>query len=242
MSKLQLPSVTLCIIDCVNSARAINVLERCKEKADFGAIKFLTSIPTDYEHKVKIMPLNSLVAYSIFMLTKVHEYIDTEHVLIVQRDGWILNPQSFKQEWLELDYIAPLFVQYDFVGSGGFSLRTKKLMQNVAENTGQWDGTQKSADAIQGTLGYYEDGVICLSGKYSTFKFATKEQAAEFSQGGNRNHEFYREKPFGFHGTWQNIDHETGTVWPVCEHEKLDCQCNKDHVDFLQKIAEDLVK
>ncbi len=242
MSKLQLPTVTLMCIDCVNSARAINVLERCKEKADFGAVKFLTSIPTDYKHKVKIMPLNSLVAYSIFMLTKVHQYIDTEHVLIVQRDGWILNPESFKQEWLELDYIAPLFVQYDFVGSGGFSLRSNKLMKNVAAHTPEWDGTQKSADAVQSTLGYYEDGVICFSGKFAGFKFATKDQAAEFSQGGNRNPEYYREKPFGFHGCWQNIDHSTGKVSPVCEHEKLDCQCNADHVNFLQQIAEDSIK
>lgn len=242
MSKLQLPSVTLLIADCVNANRAVRVLEHCKGLCDFGAVKLLTSIPIDYEYRVRIKPLNSLIAYSIFMLTKLHEHIETDHVLIVQRDGWILNTESFNPAWLDLDYVAPIFVQYDKVGSGGFSLRSKSLMVEVASKTPEWDGTQKNADEIQATLGYYEDGVISLSGKFSNFKFATLEQAAMFAQGGNRNKKYYREKPFGFHGTWQNINHETGMVYPVCEHEKLDCQCSIDHINYLQKLAEDLVK
>lgn len=233
MSKLQLPSVTLMCIDCVNANRAVKVLERCKEKADFGAVKLLTHIPIQYEHKVKIPPLNSLIAYSIFMLTKVHEFIDTDHVLIVQRDGWILNPESFNPEWLKLDFIGPIFVQYDKVGSGGFSLRKKKLMVDVAESMPSWNYSNKQALEIQDTLGYYEDGVICLSNRLSDLKIAPLEEAAMFAQGGNRNPEYYVEKPFGFHGLWQNINHETGFVYPVCEHDKLDCTCNADHANFL---------
>ena len=146
MSKLQLPTVTLMIIDCVNANRAERVIEICKEKADFGAIKFLTSLPSESEYKIEIVPLKTIVAYSIFMLTKCHEYIDTPNVLIVQRDGFILNPQSFNPAWLDLDYIGPLFIQYDKVGSGGFSLRSRKMMQQVASNVGEWDGTQAHAD------------------------------------------------------------------------------------------------
>lgn len=227
--KLQLPSVTLMCIDCVNANRAIRVLEHCKKKADFGAVKFLSHIPTSYEHRVKIFPLNSLIAYSIFMLTKVHEYIETDHVLIVQRDGFILNPQSFEKDWLGLDYIAPLFVQYDKVGSGGFSLRTRRLMKNVAQNTVEWDGTDKQAHEIQDTMGYYEDGVISLSGRFSHFNFASIQQASRFAQGGNRNHEHHFEYPFGFHGVWNAIDHSTGKVSPVCEHEKGNCECVEPH-------------
>lgn len=206
------PTITLMIIDCVNVDRAIKVLERCKKLGDFGAVKLLTSLPTDYEHAVKIMPLNSLVAYSVFMLTKCHEYIDTDHVLIVQRDGWILNPSSWNEAWLGYDYIAPLFVQYDKVGSGGFSLRSKRLMDRVAELTDHWDGTQEHADKLQEGLGYYEDGVICLSRKFAEFNFAPTEQACMFAQGGNRNPDFLRERPFGFHRTFQKIDFSTGLL------------------------------
>lgn len=212
MSKLQLPGVTLICIDCLDITRAITVLEHCKKMADFGAVKLLTHIPTSYEHKIKIKPLNTLIAYSIFMLTKVHEYIDNDHVLIVQRDGWILNPESFNPNWLELDFIGPLFMQYDKVGSGGFSLRSRKIMKNVSKTLPEWDWTQKKADEIQKGLGYYEDGVICLSSFSKGYKIATLEQAADFAAGGNRNPKYFRERPFGWHRTWQEIDFKTGIV------------------------------
>lgn len=212
MGKLQLPSVTLICVDCVDIKRAIKVLEHCKTKADFGAVKLLTSTPIEYEHRVQIMPLNSLIAYSIFVLTRLHEYIDTERLLIVQRDGWILNPESFNPAWLELDYIGPLFIQYDKCGSGGFSLRSKKIMQDVSETLPYWDGSYEQAHRMQAALAYYEDGVISLGGFSRRYKIATLEQAANFGQGGNRNPKYFREKPFGWHRTWQVIDFKTGYV------------------------------
>jgi len=210
--KLQLPSVTLICIDSIDATRAIKVLEHCKSMVDFGAVKLLTHIPVDYEHRVRIKPLNSLIAYSIFMLTKVHEYIDTEHLLIVQRDGWILNPQSFDPTWLQLDFIGPLFIQYDRVGSGGFSIRSKRLMEHIAtKEMPQWNWTKKQAEDIQSTISYYEDGVCSLQAREG-FKIASLEQAANFAQGGNLSPAYFRERPFGFHRTWQEIDFKTGLV------------------------------
>lgn len=234
--KLQLPTVTLLCCDCVNVKRAIRVLERCKSLCDFGAVKLLTSLPTEYEHRVEIMPLNSLITYSIFMLTRCNDYFDTPHVLIVQRDGWILNTSAWNNNWLNYDYIAPIFVQYDKVGSGGFSLRSKRLMQQVTHIVPKWDGTDESAHKIQNRVDYYEDGVICLSGKFSKFKFANLSDAAMFAQGGNRNPRYYREYPFGFHGAWQNINHETGYVSPICKHEDLTCNCTMEHKTFLKSL------
>lgn len=209
---MKLPSVTLICIDCIDSGRAIKVLEHCKKKIEFGAVKLLTNIPVDYEHTVRIMPLNSLIAYSVFMLTRFYEYIDTDHCLIVQRDGWVLNPESFDPEWLNLDFIGPLFVQYDKVGSGGFSLRSKKIMQDISETLPYWDGSYQDAHRMQAGLNYYEDGVLCLGGFARRYKIATPEQAAQFAQGGNRNPQYFRYNPFGFHRTWQEINFKTGEV------------------------------
>ena len=214
--RLQLPSVTLLIADSVNAEGAKNVLEHCKNLCDFGAVKLLTDIEIDYEHKVTIPKLNSLVAYSIFMLTKCKDYFDTDHVLIVQRDGFILNPDSWNPAWLEYDYIAPLFVQVDKVGSGGFSLRSKSLMKRMSEITPEWDWTQSEADRIQNIMNYYEDGVISYSGL--DLKFAPLEEAAKFAVGGNTNLKYYIEKPFGFHRTTQYIDFNTGQVSPIFEN------------------------
>lgn len=212
MNKLQLPTVTLVAIDCINANKAIKVLHHCKKLVDFGEVKLLTSIPVDYQHRVKIMPLNSLIAYSVFMLTRFNEYITTPHCLIVQCDGWILNPDSFDPLWLENDYTSPLFMQYDHCGSGGFSLRSKSIMDYAAEITPKWDGTQSHAEEITRKWGYYEDGALCLTNRFSEFKIASLEQAADFGQGGNRNPKYFREKPFGFHRTFQTIDFKTGIV------------------------------
>lgn len=212
MSKLQLPDVTLFCVDSIDPNRAIRVLERCKSFCDFGDVKFLTHEPLDYPHRVAIKPIQSLISYSIFMLTKAHEYINTKHFLIVQRDGWILNPSAWKDEWLNYDFIGPLFMQYDKVGSGGFSLRSKKIMGYIASGMPKWNWTKDHADKIQSKLNYYEDGIVCFSGLQEYFKFPSCEQAADFAQGGNRNPEYLRERPFGFHRTWQQIDFTTGLV------------------------------
>ena len=210
--KLQLPTVTLCMTDCVDLNRSIKVLEHCKKMCDFGDVKFLTSFDTDYEHAVKIMPLNSLIAYSIFMLTRFHKYVEKNHCLIVQRDGWILNPDAWNPEWLELDYIGGLYMQTDLVGSGGFSLRSKKIMEDVSKTIPEWNGTDKDAHRIQKTLSFYEDGQLSLTAFSKNYKIATLEQAVNFSQAGNRNQKYFRGRPFGWHRTWQNINFETGIV------------------------------
>lgn len=209
---IKLPQITLLIADDVNPELAREVLNICQRGIEFGAVKLLTS--HEVEGAIKIPPLTSLIDYSVFMLTKAHEYVDTEFCLVVQRDGFILNPESWKDEWLQLDYVAPIFMQYDHVGSGGFSLRSKRMMKQIAALWPTWDGTPEHAIRIQSTMNYYEDGVISF--KYGKpkhgFKIASLEQAADFGQGGNRNPNYFREKPFGFHRTWQKIDFKTGHV------------------------------
>jgi hypothetical protein len=238
MEKLKLPNVTLLCIDCVNVTRAINVVEKCKSVCEFGAVKLLTSIPTDYPEAIEIMPLKSLVAYSIFMLTDSYKYIDTSHVLIVQRDGWILNPSAWKDEWLNYDYIGPLFIQYDHVGSGGFSLRSRAIMESAANLLPIWNGTQEDADLIQEKVGFYEDGFLAFSMIDQGFKYPSATEASFFAQGGNANSAYYQSRPFGFHGAIQNIDHTTGEVSRVCVHQIANqlCECNADHLKYMTDL------
>lgn len=206
---IKLPQITLLIADDINPSTAKNVLSICQRGIEFGAVKLLTS--HDIEGAIKIPALNTLIDYSVFMLTRAHEFVETEYCLTVQRDGFIINPESWKDEWLRLDYVAPIFMQYDVVGSGGFSLRTKRMMKRISEDWPKWDGTSDHANKIQSTMKYYEDGVISI--KYGgRFNFASLEQAADFAQGGTRNSKYFREKPFGFHRTWQKIDFKTGYV------------------------------
>lgn len=221
--KLELPSVTLLCADCVHIEYAIPAIERCKALANFGAVKLLTSMPTDYEHRVEIMPLNSLSAYSTFMLKQVYAHIDTSHFLVAQHDGWILNPEAWDPTWLSCDYIGPLFIHAHktaptSVGSGGFSLRSKRLMEYVSGTLPAWDGSDVLTQKLMKCAGSYEDGYISITKRAELercgFKFGTPAQAARFAQGGNNDPLYHVAKPFGFHGLWANIDHTAGEVSP----------------------------
>lgn len=236
--KLQLPDVTIIIADGLNAHRAQKVLDHCTSLCDFGAVKLLTHLPIDSPYRVEIMPLKSLVAYSIWCLTEMHKHFDTSHVLIVQRDGWILNPLSWNNDWLNYDYVAPLFVQHDDVGSGGFSMRSKAIMEASAKFIGDWDGTEEHAKFLQSEKARsYEDGVLSLTMNDGTWKYLPKEEAGKFCAGGNPNPEYYHAYPFGFHGDKQEINHETGFVSPICIHKGENCNCRIWHQQRLMEMG-----
>lgn len=200
--KLQLPTVTLFCFDCIMVSRAAMVLEHCKRLADFGAVRFLTSLLTTYPHETVEeirgkTQVDGLVQYSRWMLTEMHKHFDTPHVLTVQHDGWVLNPQAWDPSWLGYDYVAPLFTQYPYVGSGGFSLRSRRLMQTVAEILPEWNGRWF------GNTGYaFEDGILSFGLRRELeargMRYAPPAVAAKFAYGGNQAH--YCGEPFGFHG------------------------------------------
>ncbi len=230
---IELPSVTLFCADCYDVERAIKVLERCKSVCNFGAVKLMTSIPTDYPHRVEIPPIISHNGYSIWMLKRAHLYVDTPHFLVVQHDGFIINADAWEPSWLQYDYIGPLFTQ-DYspplMGTGGFSFRSKKLQDYVNSRMPEWDGSDGDAQRLQAQIGSYEDGVISIRLRDELIKagcvFAPVSEAIKFAQGGfpntgNANPDdrtYYCERPFGFHGGWITIDRNTGFVSPPPFH------------------------
>lgn len=204
---LDLPTVTMICADCIHAQHVVPVMEHCKTMINFGAVKLLTSQDLDYQHVVKIQPLNSLNDYSAFCLAKLHEYVQTEHMLVVQHDGWPLNPQSWTSDWLQLDYLGPLFMQYDIVASGGFSLRSKRLMEAVTSLCKPWDGKNSWNKEDGKNFWAHEDGVIALDLRPRLeargLKFASIEQAIDFAYGGNPRQG--PRVPFGFHGFWSPV-------------------------------------
>lgn len=90
--KIKLLNVTLVGIDCVDVQRIQKALDISSQDIEFGAVKLLTSLPTDDVRKVEIKNLDSIEKYSEFCIRDLVTYIETEFVLIVQYDGFILNP------------------------------------------------------------------------------------------------------------------------------------------------------
>jgi hypothetical protein len=73
------------------------------------------------------------VGYSEWCQKKLHLHFDTKFVLIWQYDGFALNPDVWRGEFLDYDYIgAPWNIQGSWVvGNGGFSLRSKRFCEEI---------------------------------------------------------------------------------------------------------------
>ena len=92
---------------------------------------------------VRIKKISSIQDYSSFIIYSLYKYIKTSHILIVQWDGFIINPEKWDPNFLKYDYIGAPFIPREndknycrdlnggfyTIGNGGFSLRSKKLLE-----------------------------------------------------------------------------------------------------------------
>ena len=126
---LNLPDITLIAIDTVNHALALRALARSCDGARYARVRLLTDrLPPDVRvppgvDVATIGPIASRDAYSEFVLKRLAPFVDTSHALIVQWDGYVVNPAAWTPEFAECDYIgARWYWQPEGfrVGNGGF--------------------------------------------------------------------------------------------------------------------------
>lgn len=205
MKKLE--NVTLFGLDDVDIGRLIQVEEICAKDFEFSDIKLLTSLESANPHVIKIEPIKSIKDYSEFILKKMNDYIDTKFVLLIQYDGFILNPEAWNDKFLEYDYIgAPLWEDGKYVvGNGGFSLRSKKLLEFL-----QNDENIFVPEVATEKYGINEDWIICVEKREylesKGIKFAPVDIAKRFSFESNEDGGANWTDQFGFHGLkWTDI-------------------------------------
>lgn len=135
-ARLPLPQVTLCAVSSVNVAATLRALETSLSQVDVAAALLLTDRPVTPDHPgitvVPIAPITSSRAYSDFLLTQLVDHIQTSHCLVIQWDGHVLDASRWHFDFLDYDYIGaswPQFTDGHDVGNGGFSLRSRRLMQ-----------------------------------------------------------------------------------------------------------------
>ena len=51
------------------------------------------------------IPINNMKDYARYMIYHLHEHVDTEFVLTVQHDGFIINPLAWTDEFFDYDYV-----------------------------------------------------------------------------------------------------------------------------------------
>lgn len=137
-----LHDVSLICVDTRHPDQAWWAIARCRESLAFAATDFFCPrawTPPKPEAGVvlhPIAPIRSIEDYNRFMLTGLAEHVRTSHALVVQWDGFVTDPDRWSPDFLEWDYIgAPWYHggSPGSVGNGGFSLRSRKLLQALLE-------------------------------------------------------------------------------------------------------------
>ena len=138
--RFALPQVTLCAATSVNVKATLRALQVSLAQIDFAACKLFTDAPIKPEHPdisvVPIRRLDSAAAYSDFLLSHMVDHVETSHCLVVQWDGHVFDAGRWRPEFLEYDYIGASWPQFDDgynVGNGGFSLRSRRLMETCQD-------------------------------------------------------------------------------------------------------------
>jgi glycosyltransferase involved in cell wall biosynthesis len=177
----ELPQVTLIGVDS-NKERLQIAEKKCTENIQFASVKLLHP------------EIFSKEQYSEFIIKQIYKWVDTTHMLIFQHDGFINNWQAWDNDWLQYDYIGAPWHYNDgmAVGNGGFSLRSKRLMEIVAHD-------------LNINILHPEDHHICRTyrkylEKTYDIKFAPVEIAEKFAFEGYRQPSKFLKDQFGVHG------------------------------------------
>ncbi len=71
------------------------------------------------------------------MLKELYPHVATSHVLVVQWDGYVVHPEAWTDEFLDCDYLGAPWPDGNggySVGNGGFSLRSRRLLEALQDD------------------------------------------------------------------------------------------------------------
>ena len=136
MTRPALDQVTLCAADTRAPALAAASLQRSMAGVDFARAVLFThgwQPPAALAgiEVVQIPPLRSGADYSQFVMRELHAHVHTDHVLVTQWDGFVVDPLAWSHAFLAHDYVGAVWPEQPAaraVGNGGFSLRSRRFL------------------------------------------------------------------------------------------------------------------
>jgi hypothetical protein len=204
--------------------KTILSLNKSKDLVNFKKNILITSksICNNFHHELlqlgiecqpAISKISDINEYSKYMVYDLHNHFETDFILTTQHDGYVINSESWTDEFFDYDYIGapwPIresayispFNEHIRVGNGGFSLRSKKLTTTPCYVEIPFDCTTGDFYKHFNQNNFNEDGCIAVHNRHlfeqNGCRFAPVELASKFSQELNVP-ENYGIKPFGFH-------------------------------------------
>jgi len=217
MRAKKLDNITLIAVGSTRVLESVRALEYSMKNIQFPVAKIVTherpkNLPARI-HFESCKRLESSKEYSRYIIYDLHKHVDTDYCLLIQWDGFIINPDRWEDEFLNWDYIGAVwpiredayidpFDNHRRVGNGGFTLRSKKLLEIPQRVEIPFEVNEGTFYKHMNAGSYNEDGNICVHNRHlfekCGAKFAPVDIAVRFSQ----ELEVPEAKgivPFGFH-------------------------------------------
>ena len=177
--------VTLLVVEGVKSRwdQTQRVFDHCRRLFDFGAEHYL-ALDISREECLAMEAGGFL------------PYVETPHVLICTWDGFIVNPELWRHDWLEYDMIGAPWPEHwtkHRVGNTGFTLQSRKFLQTAQAHRASYPSGQPGDVWLCQTMHdqFVAEGI----------KYAPVEEAAPFSfEHPALGSGWDQSLSFGFHG------------------------------------------
>lgn len=191
---LKLPDITLVTLgDEAHKEQNQNALDYSCQGVVWGGVKNI------------VRPIKDIDDWSRQIVFDLGDFITTDYALLIHPDGFVVNPDKWRDEFLDYDYVgAPWPIPFDDFSyrdragdvirvGNSVSLRSKRLLDLPKQIGMSWEPFH----------GFYnEDGAICVNYRHyflgAGMRFAPLEVAKYFS----KEHalpENYALKTFAFH-------------------------------------------
>ena len=132
--------------------------------------------------------------YSEIMLNHLWLHVETEHALVIQWDSMAVNQHMWTDDFLKYDYIGAIWpwpTQGIEMGNGGFSLRSRKLLEAL-----------RDPKVYLGPVsGQNEDIAICVEHRQLLIEKGIKYAPSNLARMFATENEWLG-PAFGFHGIW----------------------------------------
>lgn len=127
--------ITYVVIDTLNHTLSAQALERSHERFPLKNALIFSDKADHWNGReiLKIPEIKSTKDYNSVVFFELPKQLKTDFALFIQYDGFVLSGDLFSEQYLNWDYIGAPWPHYsDFtVGNGGFSLRSKKLVNSI---------------------------------------------------------------------------------------------------------------
>lgn len=191
---LKLPQVTLVCLTGKDFEPHDRAIQRSCKEVEWGGVKLIYDYTCD-----SIDKWNERIIYDLW------RYVDTEYCMLIHADGYVINPDAWRKEFLEYDFIgAPWPLPKDSYSyrtpdgelirvGNSVSIRSKKLLELPTKLGLPWRSYYGNTN---------EDGFLCVHNRRILeehgIRFAPLEEAIHFS----KEHEIKENKgltTFAFH-------------------------------------------